>query len=325
MPRPPKYTDEELAAAVRAQNFKRRDDDGQPVLPPRTVALGQRLLNALVTEDGTLASPLGPLTQGALEKEGFRLKRVEAGRVGLAADTQPAGGRRQKREPTADAELAAAVQKQNFEWRDGQLVLPATTGPLGRRLSKSIVGEDGSLHAALGPLAQKALEKKGFRLEKERVKPGRVRLAELDPAGPGRMGLAASTQLAGPKPKAPVTNTVQYAPPAPTGASAPSGTFGAAAPDGQPVPVADAAAAAALNTRPSLPSLPSLRDALLPDESIPAQGPALPPIRPVIPSLRSLQLPEPDRRNPPPPGPAAPAPYRPGTPELGRGGPAGRR
>ncbi len=296
------YTDEQLAAAIRGYNFEKRE--GRTVLPPGTHPLGQRLRDALVRKDGTVLSALDPLAQAAAKEKEFNLVTVKSDRIGLADDTLRS--RKTPQAPMTDEQLAAAIRGYNFEKREGRTVLPPATHPLGQRLRDALVRKDGrTVLSALDPLAQAAAKEKKFNLVT--VKSGRI-------------GLADDTLRSRKTPQQPVTNIRQYDPPGVPGGS---GMFGVFASYWQPVPVAGAAAA--LNARPSMPSLgAALASPEAKQERSQAQG-TTQTSKPVLPSFESLGLPEPDRRNSPSTGPSAPSPYRPGTPNRGRGGPAGTR
>ncbi|WP_331750919.1 hypothetical protein OG215_37935 (plasmid) [Streptomyces globisporus] len=70
--------------------------------------------------------------------------------------------------PMTDHELAQAIAVHPFEEREGLSVLPPRTHPLGARLYRSLVRENGDVNSALRADAQAALQAKGFTLARTR-------------------------------------------------------------------------------------------------------------------------------------------------------------
>ncbi|WP_331751218.1 hypothetical protein OG215_38570 (plasmid) [Streptomyces globisporus] len=70
--------------------------------------------------------------------------------------------------PITDHELAQAINAHTFEEREGRPVLPLSSHPLGRRLFRSLVDENGDVNSALKADAQVALQAKGFTLAQSR-------------------------------------------------------------------------------------------------------------------------------------------------------------
>ncbi|WP_331751425.1 hypothetical protein OG215_39640 (plasmid) [Streptomyces globisporus] len=66
--------------------------------------------------------------------------------------------------PMTDHELAQAIAGHTFEEREGRPILPPSSHPLGQRLFRSLVRENGGVKSALGADAQAALQTKGFTL-----------------------------------------------------------------------------------------------------------------------------------------------------------------
>ncbi|WP_331751411.1 hypothetical protein OG215_39595 (plasmid) [Streptomyces globisporus] len=159
--RPPGLTDNQLAQAIAAHTFERHE--GRPLLPPRSHPLGQRLNNALVRENGHVHSALEAGAQAALQAKGFTLAQSSDGhKTGLHPDTPRTGGTHQP--PLTADQLAQAIAAHTFEEREGRPVLPPQSHPLGQRLHRSLVNENGSVHSALKADAQAALQAKGFTL-----------------------------------------------------------------------------------------------------------------------------------------------------------------
>lgn len=298
------YTDEELAAAVRGNDFKKHE--GQPVLPPLSHPLAQRLNRSIVKEDGTLVTALGPRAQEALEEKGFVLADDwTRSKKGLATGTLRSGSLQKS---ASDAKWAAEVRNYVFAAYQGRPVLPVPSNSLGKHLRDSLVRSDGTVHTELGPLLQAALREKGFRVVQNEA---------------GRVGLAPDTlRVRSLRAGAHEMNTAHYAPsagyavPAPTGAHRPSGPFEEPAPYGEPVPVSGVAACAAYSA-----AVPPASHGSAFSESALEQRSTLLPTRPNLPSLRSLGLLNIEgRQNSPQAGPSAPSLYRPSTPEHGREG-----
>ncbi|WSU86704.1 hypothetical protein OG215_40165 (plasmid) [Streptomyces globisporus] len=154
-------TDHDLAQAIAAHTFEERE--GRPILPPSSHPLGQRLYHSLARENGDVKSALGADAQAALQTKGFTLAQSGDGsRTGLHPDTPRTGARRQA--PMPDDQLAQAIAAHTFEEREGRPVLPPRTHPLGQRLSRSLVNENGDVNSALKADAQAALQAKGFTL-----------------------------------------------------------------------------------------------------------------------------------------------------------------
>ncbi|WP_331751225.1 hypothetical protein OG215_38675 (plasmid) [Streptomyces globisporus] len=91
----PSLADDQLAQAIAAHTFEERE--GRPVLPLQSHPLGQRLINALVRENGGVNSALGAEAQAALQAKGFALAQSRDGRkTGLHPHTPRAGGRHRR-------------------------------------------------------------------------------------------------------------------------------------------------------------------------------------------------------------------------------------
>ncbi|WP_331751260.1 hypothetical protein OG215_38925 (plasmid) [Streptomyces globisporus] len=70
--------------------------------------------------------------------------------------------------PMTDHELAQAINAHTFEEREDRPVLPLSSHPLGLRLFRALVDENGGVNSALRAGAQAALQAKGFTLAQSR-------------------------------------------------------------------------------------------------------------------------------------------------------------
>ncbi|MEW2426188.1 hypothetical protein AB0911_37510 [Streptomyces nigra] len=171
--------EDELPQAIKDYNFA-KNDKGDPILPPRTHPLGQRLRRSLPNGFGEVSWGLKPAAQVALWEKRFTLVTSIDGKTGLHPDTPRAGGRPQK--PMTDTALAQAIKDYNFATNDkGDPILPPQSTRLGQRLHNALAN-NGHVMSALKTEAQAALWEKRFTLVTSTDGRSRVGLHPSTPA-----------------------------------------------------------------------------------------------------------------------------------------------